>query len=148
MALPVLQKTWQGGTTGFVWCVLGAGTGYDRDNEVRMDNANHYTTASWRGVVDGTARSMYLGGRGWNNTGIQSQIRVPTDRKTVVGPCELYASAVGARGYYGTIPDIYWSPDNQFRQGMGDTAGGAVNWFCGGSLIVPWDSAEPLPRVR
>jgi hypothetical protein len=111
-----------------------------------MDNADHYTSAQWIGSVSGVLRSMYLGGRGWNNVGIQSQIKVPNDRKTVVGPCELYISTTTLRGYYGTIPDMYWGPNGLFNQGFGDAVGGPINWYSGGSLIVPWDFNEPLPR--
>jgi hypothetical protein len=132
---------------GLVW-TMRFGSNYDTIGETRMDNADHYTTALWYGVISGTVRTMYLGGRGWNNVGIQAQVRIPQDRKAVVGPCELYASTLTVRGYYGTIPDIYWAPLNQFRQGFGDSVGGPILWFCGGALIVPWDSTESLPRFR
>jgi len=134
---------------GVVWSMRFAGTANGADFYVgQMDNADHYTTASWNGRISGTNRVFYLGGRGWNNVGIQSQIRIPQNRETLVGPCELYASPVAQRGYYGTVPDMYWGPNSQFRMGFGDTVGGAINWISGGSLIIPWDSAEPLPRIR
>lgn len=138
---------------GMIWTIRGGDGGIDMDNTV-MDNADHYNAAAWHAGIstDGNApggeSSFYLGGRGWNNVGIQSQIRIPDDRKTVVGPCELYASSLSLRGFWGRIPDLYWAPNNQFRQGMGDSVGGLVNWFCGGSLIVPWDNTQVMPRVR
>jgi hypothetical protein len=138
---------------GMIWTIRGGDGGIDMDNTV-MDNADHYTSAVWHAGIStdgnppGGESSFYLGGRGWNNVGIQSQIRIPDNRKTVVGPCELYASSLSLRGFWGRIPDLYWAPNNQFRQGMGDSVGGLVNWFCGGSLIVPWDNTQVMPRVR
>jgi len=138
---------------GMAWTIRSGDSGIDMDNTV-MDNQDHYNVASWHGALslDGAATggesAFYVGGRGWNNVGIQSQIRIPEDRKTVVGPCELYASSVSLRGFWGRIPDIYWAPINQFRQGFGDSVGGPVNWFSGGGLLVPWDSAQAMPRIR
>jgi hypothetical protein len=120
----------------------------DDPTNTKMDNGDHYTSAQWIGRVSGTLRAFYLGGRGWNNVGIQSQVTIGTDKKAIIGPCELYASTVGVRGYYGTIPDMYWVSNNYFNQGFGDSVGGPINWYCGGSLLVPWDSTEPLPRIR
>jgi len=133
---------------GLVWTMIDGANIYETISETKMGNADHYTTASWNGVISGVNRTLYLGGRGWNNVGIQSQIRIPQDRSTIVGPCELYASNLTIRGYYGTVPDIYWAPLGQYRQGFGDTIGGPIKWFCGDSIIVPWDSTESLPRLR
>lgn len=133
---------------GMVWYLENVTSPQIDLNQTELDNGSHYTSAQWVGVVSGTLRSMYNGGRGWNNVGIQSQIRIPLDRKTPVGPCEMYISTAGIQGYYGTIPDMYWTPNNHFLRGYGDTVGGAATWFSGGSLIIPWDSSQPLPRIR
>lgn len=133
---------------GLVWCMIDGGTTYTTISQTVMDNGDHYTQATWNGVISGVNRTLYLGGRGWNNVGIQSQIRIPQDRSMVVGPCELYASTTTIRGYYGTVPDLYWAPLNQYRAGVGDTVGGPIKWMIGASLMLPWDSGEPLPRLR
>jgi hypothetical protein len=124
------------------------GSDITNPSSTTMDNGDHYTTASWYGLVSGTLRTMYLGGRGWNNVGIQSQVRPPASGQVLVGPAELYASDVTVRGFYGTVPDLYWSPNSQYHKGLGDSVGGPVNWYSGGSLIIPWDNTQPLPRVR
>lgn len=148
MAFSVLDNAPVALANGFVWTLQVGGTNYDIPTENHMDNADHYTSAQWHGMISGTRRPLFLGGRGWNNLGIHSQIRIPQSRETVVGPCELYASDVAVRGYYGTVPDIYYCPAGHYRRGFGDSLGGPINWFSGADLMVPWDATEPLPRIR
>lgn len=133
---------------GLVWTMTDGGSPYDILSETKMDSGDHYTTASWNGSISGVNRTLYLGGRGYANAGIHNHLRIPQDRSTVFSPCELYCNTATIQGYYGTVPDLYWGPVNQYRQGFGDTPGGPINWLSGASLVMPWDFEEPLPRVR
>ena len=146
IAFSVLENAHVGLQNGLVWTVNGNGNNIIASDS-RLDN-EHYTGATWRGFSSGAVRTFYLGGRGYANSGLHNQVRIPEDGKTIVGPCELYMSSLTLRGYYGRVPDLYWGPTGQFRQGFGDAIGGPINWFSGGNLILPWDNAEPLPRVR
>jgi hypothetical protein len=147
MAFSVLDNAPVNLADGLAYCALFGDTGLALSN-TKMDNADHYTTPNWRGQIDGVTTQMYLGGRGWSNVGIQSQLRIPDDGKIVGGPCELYGSPVTYRNYYGTVPDIYWTPNSQYNQGYGDSVAGPIKWYSGGSIIVPWDATQKLPRLR
>jgi hypothetical protein len=112
-----------------------------------MDN-DLYTGALHRGRVSGVNRALYAGTSGYANLGHQSLNIVQQDNKMVVSPMDIYNNTLGEKGYYGTIPDQYWGNNGQIMQLLGDTVGGAPNWFSGGSIISPWDGVtpEPLPR--
>jgi hypothetical protein len=132
---------------GMVWYCqsVPSAQGVDPDKS-EMSNSEHYTSSQWSCVLDSTNRKLYVGGRGWNNAGIQSQARILGDNKASIGPCEAYSSVGGVQGYIGTFPDMYWSPINHFNSGFGDTVGGPIKWYSGGGLIIPWDSNQSLPR--
>lgn len=105
-----------------------------------------YTGTQYRGRVSGVNRSFYLGTPGYANLGMSSLRRVRDDQKMFVTPCDIYNHTTGQRSYLGTIPDMYYGNDNQVNVLLGDTVGGLSNWFSGGSIITPWNNAEPLPR--
>ena len=109
----------------------------------------HYTGALYYGRVSGVWRGLYAGTSGYANVGHHSLNIVQADAKMVVAPMDMYNNTLGEKGYYGTIPDQYWGNNNQFMQLLGDSVGGAPNWFSGGSQISPWDGVtpEPMPRV-
>ena len=117
-------------------------------SETVMDNADHYNTAAWRGKILGSNYTFFLGGRGYNNTALNSKYRVLNDKKMIVSPCDLYQASLSVQGYYGTLIDIYYGADDHFLTLLGDTVGGAANWFSGGSLLIPWDNTEPNVRRR
>lgn len=131
----------------FVWCILGLND-ITLQYDTQMGLADHYTAANWRGVIAGNVEPMYLGGRGWANSSMMAQMRIPSTKLASPGPCELYPSAVTLRGYHGTIPDLYYIASSHYQKGFGDAVGGPIKWYCGDVLILPWDSAEPLPAVR
>lgn len=114
-----------------------------------MDN-DFYTSALYYGRVAGINRTLYAGTSGYANLGHQSLNIVQQDAKMVVAPMDMYNNTLGEKGYYGTIPDMYWGNNAHEMQLLGDTVGGAPNWFSGGSIISPWDGVtpEPLPRVH
>ena len=131
-----------------VWfCEVSANpnTGADPEDS-EMSNSEHYTSAQWSSVLNSTQIQLYVGGRGWNNSGIQSQARILGDGKASIGPCEAYSSTGGIQGYVGTFPDMYWCPINHWNSGFGDSVGGPIKWYSGGGLIIPWDSNQALPR--
>jgi hypothetical protein len=113
-----------------------------------MDNAAHYTTQQWRGAISGANATFYLGARGYNNAGLQSRFRALADKKMILTPCDLYEDSLANQGYYGTLIDVYYGNDNHFYTLLGDTVGGAANWFSGGSLVIPWDNTEPNVRRK
>lgn len=106
-----------------------------------------YTSALYKARVGGNNRSLYLGTPGYANLGLQSHNTVLEDNKMIVHPCDLYNNTLNEKGYMGTIPDLYYGNNNQIAVLLGDSVGGAANWISGGSMITPWDPAEPLPRV-
>jgi len=112
-------------------------------------NNDYYTTPLYYGRVSGVNRTLYAGTSGYANLGHQSLNIVQQDNKMVVAPVDLYNNTLGEKGYYGTVPDLYWGNNNHFMQLLGDSVGGLPKWFSGGSIISPWDSVtpEPLPRV-
>lgn len=114
-----------------------------------MDN-DFYTTPLYYGRVAGVNRTLYTGTSGYANLGHQSLNIVQQDNKMVVSPMDMYNNTLGEKGYYGTIPDMYWGNNAHEMQLLGDTVGGVPNWFSGGSIISPWDGVtpEPLPRVH
>lgn len=117
-------------------------------NDSVLDNA-YYTSALYYGRVSGVNRTLYAGTSGYANLGHQSLNIVQQDNKMVVAPMDMYNNTLGEKGYYGTIPDMYWGNNGHYMQLLGDTVGGAPNWFSGGSIVSPWDGVtpEPLPRV-
>jgi len=121
-------------------------TGDEQINSV-MDNG-YYTSALYYGRVSGVNRALYAGTNGYANLGHQSLNIVQADNKMVVAPVDLYNNTLGEKGYYGTVPDLYWGNNNQFFQLLGDSIGGAPKWFSGGSLVSPWDSVTPEPPPR
>lgn len=106
-----------------------------------------YTSALYYGRVSGTNRSFYLGTVGYANLGLQSIFRVKSDNKMRVHPTDIYNNTVGEKGYYGTVPDLYYGSNNHYSVLLGDTVGGSANWISGGSLVTPWNPTEPLPRI-
>jgi hypothetical protein len=108
-----------------------------------------YTSAIYYGQVSGITRGLYTGTSSYANVGHQSLHIVQQDNKMVVAPMDLYNNTLTEKGYYGTIPDLYWGNNNHFMQLLGDSVGGAPNWLSGGSIVTPWDGVtpEPLPRV-
>jgi hypothetical protein len=114
-----------------------------------------YTSALYYGRVSGVNRSLYAGTNGYANLGHQSLNVVPQDGKMVLAPMDIYNNTNGEKGYYGTIPDLYYGNNEHFMQLLGDSPTGAPNWFSGGSIVSPWDgdisnggaNPEPLPRV-
>jgi len=118
----------------------------DLDNAV-MDNL-FYTSTYYRARVAGVAHSLYVGTSGYANLGHQSLNLVLADSKMLLAPCDIYNNNLGYKGYYGTIPDLYWGNNGHFSTLMGDTVGGPANWFSGGSLVTPWDPTEPTPRFQ
>ena len=147
MAFSILDNPAPALDNGLAWCILGAGNLFLQAS-TWMSSANQYAVAAWRGSISGVVTTCYLGGRGWANLGMHDIVRVPGDGKAPPGPCEIYPSGALTRGFHGTVPDMYWVPEFQYRRGYGDAVGGPINWFCGGALIIPWDSARPLPRNR
>ena len=133
--------------SGRVFTIRGTSDTATPMNSV-MDN-DYYTSAMYYGRVSGVNRSLYLGTSGYANLGHQSLNTVQQDNKMVVAPMDLYNNTLGEKGYYGTIPDQYWGNNNHFIQLLGDSVGGAPDWFSGGSIISPWDGVTPerLPRV-
>lgn len=118
---------------------------YD-SNDTVMDS-DSYTSALYQGKVSGVNRSFYAGAGGYSNNGVQNLTRPRADDKVVCTPIDLYNNTTNEQGYYGTIPDLYWGNAGLYGQLLGDSVGGAANWFSGGSVVTPWDPAEPLPRV-
>jgi hypothetical protein len=114
-----------------------------------MDN-DFYTSALYYGRVSGVNRALYAGAPGYANLGHQSLNIVQADNKMVVAPMDIYNNTLGEKGYYGTIPDCYWGNNGHYMALLGDSVGGAPNWFSGGSIISPWDGVtpEPLPRIN
>jgi len=112
-----------------------------------MDN-NYYTSTLYQGRVSGIARALYVGTSGYANLGHPSLNIVQQDDKMVVAPMDIYNNTLGEKGYYGTIPDMYYGNNSHFMQLLGDSVGGAPNWFSGGSIVSPWDGVTPerLPR--
>jgi hypothetical protein len=118
------------------------------DTTSPMSNS-FFTSALYYGRVAGINRTLYAGTSGYANLGHQSLNIVQQDNKMVVAPMDLYNNTLGEKGYYGTIPDMYYGNNSHFMQLLGDSVGGLPKWFSGGSIISPWDSVtpEPLPRV-
>jgi hypothetical protein len=128
--------------------VVSLRTGNIHDsNDTIMDN-DYYTGTLFYGKRLGVARGLYAGTSGYANAGVQSHFVVADDNKMLVSPVDLYNNTFGEKGYYGTIPDMYYGNNGHYTTLLGDTVGGAANWFSGGSVITPWDPAEPLPRVK
>jgi hypothetical protein len=132
------------------YCYTGANSNPTADADAGNlgDGSEHYTTARWRGSISGTNRAMYLGSRGYNNGSMHANQIVQDDAKITLYPCDLMCNVTTIQGYYGTIPDLYYGANNQHNIGLGDALGGPINWYSLGSLIVPWDNSQPLPRVR
>ena len=115
-----------------------------------------YTSALYYGRVAGINRTLYTGTSGYANLGHQSLNIVQADNKMVVAPMDLYNNTLGEKGYYGTIPDLYYGNNEHYMVLLGDSVGGPPNWFSGGSIVSPWDgdilnagaNPEPLPRVH
>ena len=124
-----------------------AGGNTTTPNASVQDN-DFYTSALYKGNVNGVIRSLYLGTPGYANAGLQSHNDVLVDQKMIVHPCDVYNNTSGSKGYMGTIPDLYYGNNNQFGVLLGDSVGGAANWWSGGSIITPWDPNEPRPRVH
>jgi hypothetical protein len=109
---------------------------------------DYFTSAHYRGRTDGTTnRSFYLGTLGYANAGMHALGRVYGDNKMQLTACDVYNNGTGVEGYMGTIPDMYYGKNAHYGVLLGDTVGGPANWFSGGSIVVPWDPTEPLPRV-
>jgi hypothetical protein len=117
-------------------------------NDAVMINT-FYTSALYYARVSGITRLLYAGTSSYANVGHQSLHIVQQDNKMVVAPMDLYNNTLTEKGYYGTIPDLYYGNNNHFMQLLGDTVGGTPRWLSGGSIITPWDGVtpEPLPRV-
>lgn len=133
---------------GLAWCwsqVSGSGNTVYYNSQ--MDNGSHYTTPSWNGVINGVSRTFYLGGRGWNNAGVQLKTRIQADGKCPPGPAELYNGELTERGFVGRVPDIYWTA-TQYNKGYGDAVAGPIKWYSHADFVIPWDVNQPLPRQR
>jgi hypothetical protein len=119
------------------------------DTSSPMSNT-FYTSALYYARVSGINRILYSGTSGYANLGHHSLNIVQQDNKMVVAPMDIYNNTLGEKGYYGTIPDLYYGNNEHFMQLLGDSVGGPPNWFSGGSIISPWDGVtpEPLPRVH
>jgi hypothetical protein len=118
----------------------------DTPSTTVMDQ-DYYTSALYYGRVSGVNRSFYLGTVGYANLGMQSHLPVLQDNKIRVHPTDLYNNTIGIKGYYGTIPDLYYGSNGHYTVLLGDTVGGAANWMSGGSVVTPWDPTEPLARI-
>ena len=66
----------------------------------------------------------------------------------MVSPCDLYLNTLGVEDFIGTVPDLYWTPAGLYGKYIGDTVGGDMNWFTGGTLMLPWDKLQPQIRTR
>lgn len=105
-----------------------------------------YTSPLYYGRVGGVNRTLYAGTSGYANVGHQSLAVVEQDNKMVVAPMDIYNNNLGEKGYYGTIPDLYYGNNSHFMRLLGDSVGGAANWMSGGSIVTPWDPTEPVAR--
>jgi hypothetical protein len=132
---------------GLAWCIYRSATSALTAATSAMAGT-HYTSPIWHVMLSGVHYTAYLGGRGWANLGVSSLNRPQDNNRLDLGPCEIYVAAIPKRGFFGRVPDLYWGPLNQFQKGMGAAVGGPITWYSGGSLVVPWDSSEPLPRIR
>jgi hypothetical protein len=107
-----------------------------------------YSSALWKGVIDGTPRSLYLGGAGYASNLQANYIRPRPDKSLVVSPCDLYLNTLGVEDFIGTVPDLYWNPAGLYGKYIGDAVDGDMNWFSGGTLMIPWDKTQPQIRTR
>jgi hypothetical protein len=116
-------------------------------NQTEMDS-QHWSSAVWRGVVSGTQRSFYLGGSGYASNLAQNFTLPRNDKSLTIAPCDIYLNTGGIEGFYGTVPDLYWCPVGLYQSYIGDAVDGDMNWFSGGTFMLPWDKLQPQIRTR
>lgn len=115
--------------------------------ENEMDDV-YNTTALYYGDVSGTRRTFYIGAQGYASSLSQLLLRAENNGQFPVTPVDLYNNTTAEKGYMGTIPDLYWGLEGHYSVGLGDSVGGPIKWFSGGTIITPWDENEPLPKVH
>lgn len=116
------------------------------DPSVSVLDNDWYTSALLHGRVSGAAKTFYMGTPGYGNAGLQSKQRVYDDAIMRLTKSHVYLNDAAIGGFYGTIPDMYFGKNNHFGVLLGDALGGPAKWLSGGSIVTPWDSAEPKPR--